>query len=167
MSMKFVQAAFASIVLSLFPTAAHAAGVPAPALPATTTAPAAAKLTVQVLGQVKRPGALRLDAGARLSDALTAAGANVEKLVARAGGAPVPDTDCALGGPGLRHVFLLRTTEASKTIGFEIDVSLARQQHDVRYDPLLQDNDQIYVPQCRPGVKVISAPPTFPIPYDG
>ncbi len=131
---------------------------PAPA-PAVT---AAAKLTVHVLGRVKIPGTLRLDAGAQLSDARTAAGADVEKLVARVGGAPVPDTDCALGGSGSRNVYLMRTTESSKATAYVIDVSLARQQHDLRYDPLLQDNDRIYVPECRPKVKVISTPPTFP-----
>ncbi|MDP9107190.1 MAG: hypothetical protein M3N49_14825, partial [Candidatus Eremiobacteraeota bacterium] len=60
---------------------------------------------------MKIPGTLRLDAGAQLSDARTAAGADVEKLVARVGGAPVPDTDCALSGSGSRNVYLMRTTE--------------------------------------------------------
>ncbi len=165
MSMRCASGAFASIVLALSPAAAEAADVPAqtPAPPA-TTAPAAAKLHVRVIGRVKNPGTLQLDAGARLSDALTAAGANFEKLIARVGGVPVPDTNCVLGGPGLRNVYLTRTNEASKQATYAIDVSIARQQHDVRYDPLLQDDDHIYVPRCRPKVKVILTPPTFPTP---
>jgi len=165
--MNLAAVAVATIVFSMPPLGTRADDVPAP-VPTTTAAPSAVKFTVQVLGRVKHPGAIRLDAGARLSDALTAAGADIEKLVARVGGLPVPDTDCALGGPGLRNVYLMRTTDASsKGPTFAIDVSLARQQHDLRYDPLLQDNDRIYVPECRPRVKIISTPPTFPIPFDG
>ena len=166
MSMNSVSALFASIVLSSAPVAAHAGDVPpqTPVAP-TTTAPVAPKLTVQVIGRVKHPGTLRLDAGARLSDALTAAGADFETLIARVGGAPVPDTDCVLGGPelaqGLPHAHD-RSVEARSR--YAIDVSVARQQHDLRYDPLLQDDDEIYVPQCRPKVKVILTPPTFPTP---
>jgi protein involved in polysaccharide export with SLBB domain len=166
MAMKLGAAVFTSIVLSLVATAAttRAADVPA-SVPA--SAPAAAKLRVHVVGRVKHPGTLQLDAGARLSDALTAAGADFEKLIARVGGEPVPDTDCVLGGPSLRQVYLTRTTETSKPATYAIDVSMARQQHDVRYDPLLRDDDRIFVPQCRPKVKVILTPPTFPTPLNG
>ncbi len=156
MSMKRVAAILASTVLLLAPAAARAADAPAqaPVTPA-TTAPAATKLRIQVAGRVKNPGTLQFDAGARLSDALTAAGADFEKLIARIGGAPVPDTDCVLGGPALQYVYLMRTTESSKVTGYVIDVSIARQQHDLRYDPLLQDNDRIFVPECRPKFKII------------
>ena len=168
MSMKSVSALFASIVLSSAPVAAHAGDVsPQTPVAPTTTAPVAPKLNVHVMGRVKHPGTLRLDAGARLSDALTAAGADFETLIARVGGAPVPDTDCVLGGPSLRQVYFTRTTEASKDATYAIDVSAARQQHDLRYDPLLRDDDRIYVPQCRPKVKVILTPPTFPTHVDG
>jgi protein involved in polysaccharide export with SLBB domain len=163
---NLIATAIASIVVlsASAPSRADDGQVP-PA--ATTAVPAAAKFTVHVVGRVKHPGTLQLDAGARLSDALTAAGADFETLIARAGGTPVPDTDCVLGGPSLRQVYLTRTTAASKPATYAIDVSMARQQHDVRYDPLLRDDDRIYVPQCRPKVKVILTPPTFPTPLNG
>ena len=169
MSMRHVPAAvLASIVLTLAPAAARAGDLPAqvPA-PPTTTAPAPAKLRVHVAGRVKNPGTLQLAAGARLSDALTAAGADFEPLIARVGGAPVPDTECVLGGSGLRNVYLTRATAASKQATYIIDVSIARQLHDLRYDPLLQDDDRIVVPECRRNSKVILTPPTFPTPFDG
>jgi protein involved in polysaccharide export with SLBB domain len=116
------------------------------------TVPApAAKLTVQVLGRVKKPGEVVLDAGARLSDALTAAGAFVlERLIARVGGTPIVDPECTPGGPQLRYVYIMRTsaTDSSKTTGYAVD--LARMvQHDVRFDMLLSPNDKIFVPECR------------------
>ena len=163
MSLKFATVALASIAFSFAPSPARADDVPGPA-PAATTAPAAAKLSVQVLGRVEHPGAYKLDAGTRLSDALNAAGAwAFETLVARLGGTPVPDTECMLGGSGLQNVFLMRTTETSKNMGYMIDVTMMRRQHDLRYDPLLQDRDRIFVPECRPKAKFIPTPPMFPI----
>ncbi len=133
--------------------------------PGDQPAVAVEKVRVHVSGRVKTPGIVELDAGARLSDALNASGAFAfETLVARVGGTPVPDTACMLGGPNLRTVVLIRTTAASRPVFSMIDVSLARQQHDLRYDPLLKANDKIVVPECPPKVKIISTPPMFPTP---
>jgi hypothetical protein len=152
--MNLTSVAVAAIILSLAPTAIRADDSATPASP---TAPAATKLHVRVIGRVKNPGTYTLDAGTRLSDALAAAGAEFDMLVARGAGPLVPDTDCALGGPGLRYVYLARTSETSKTIGYMIDI--ARQRDDARYDPLLRDGDGIFVPDCRPKGKYISTPP--------
>ena len=126
----------------------------------TVSAPAA-KIAVQVLGRVKKPGEVVLDSGARLSDALTAAGAfAIERLVARVGGTPIVDPECTPGGPQLRFVYITRTstTDSSKTTSYAVD--LARMvQHDLRYDMLLSPNDKIFVPECRSLTQ-----PRFPIP---
>ncbi|HEY6236124.1 MAG TPA: SLBB domain-containing protein [Candidatus Elarobacter sp.] len=151
--------ALGSVVLSVTPAMAHAADV---LEPTATTAPAAAKLTVQVLGRVKQPGTVRLETGARLSDALTAAGAQFDTLVALGPGPLVRDTDCMLGGSSLQYVFLTRTTETSKNMSYMIDISNMLRHHDLRYDPLLRDDDKIVVPECRPQGRMIATPPTFP-----
>ncbi|MDQ6942003.1 MAG: SLBB domain-containing protein [Candidatus Eremiobacteraeota bacterium] len=130
---------------------------------ADTAPPAAAKFTVLVLGRVKKPGNVVLDSGARLTDALTAAGAYaIEALVARLGGTPIVDPECTPGGPQLPYAYLMRTSTAdsSKSIGYAIDLARVR-QHDLRYDMLLKPNDKIFVPECRSLIK-----PRFPIPLD-
>ena len=152
-------AVLASMMLALNCAPARAGG-DAPA--ADTPAPAAAKVTVQVLGRVKSPGTIVLDSGARLSDALTAAGAfAIEPLVARVGGTPVPDAECTIGGSGLRYVFLTRTVDSSHQRSYAIDVWAVR-QHDARYDMLMNPNDKIIVPECRRWSRTILTPPTFP-----
>jgi SLBB domain-containing protein len=162
MSMQRTAVAVATVLLSLSPIAARGGeDVPAP-LPTATTGPVAAKVSVKVLGRVKNPGTLQLDTGARLSDALTAAGAQFDTLVALSPGPLVRDSYCMLGGPGSRYVFLTRTTETSKKNGYMIDVSIMLRHHDLRYDPLLRDDDEILVPECRPQMKFIPTPPTFP-----
>ena len=133
--------------------------------PSAIAAPAPAKVRVHVIGRVKNPGDYTLDAGARLSDVLIASGAYaLEKLVARTGGTPLPDTDCMLGGANLRSIFLTRATETSRTTAYLIDVTNALRRHDLRYDPVLQENDKIFVPECLPKVKIISTPPLSPAP---
>ena len=163
--MKLGSVVLSAIALSLVATAASArpADVPTPAATATgTTALASAELTLQVLGRVKNPGTLRLDSGARLSDALTAAGAEFDPLVARVAGPLVRDTDCMLGGASQQYVFLARPSDTPKNISYMIDVSIMLRQHDLRYDPLLRDGDKIFLPECRPRMKIVATPPTFP-----
>ena len=157
-------AVLASMMLALNCSPSNAAG-DAPA--ADAPAPATAKITVQVLGRVRNPGDVVLDSGARLSDALTAAGAfAIETLVARVGGPLVPDTECTPGGERLRYVYLARTSETSRNTAYAIDFA-ALLKHDPRYDMLLRPNDRIFVPDCRPWSRIILPPPTFPRPFAG
>ena len=157
-------AVLASMMLALTCSPASAAG-DAPAAGASPLA--APKVTVQVLGRVKNPGDVVLDAGARLSDALTAAGAfAIETLVARVGGPLVPDTECTPGGAQLRFVYLARTNETSQRTTYAIDYA-AVLKHDLRYDMLMRPNDKVFVPDCRPWSRIILPPPTFPRPFAG
>jgi protein involved in polysaccharide export with SLBB domain len=157
-------AVLASMMLALNCSPANAAGdTPAADAPA----PANAKITVQVLGRVKHPGNVVLDSGARLSDALTAAGAfAIEPLVARVGGPLVPDTECTPGGAQLRYVFLSRTVDSSRHTAYMIDYA-AVLKHDLRYDMLMRPDDKILVPECRTRSGIILPPPTFPRPFAG
>jgi protein involved in polysaccharide export with SLBB domain len=157
-------AILASMMLALNCAPANATG-DAPA--AEASAPATSKITVQVLGRVKKPGDVVLDSGARLSDALAAAGAfAIEALVARVGGPLVPDTECSAGSTRFPYVFLSRTGDSSRHTGFMIDVA-AVLRHDQRYDVLMLPNDKILVPECRPRAGFIRTPPTFPTPFAG
>jgi protein involved in polysaccharide export with SLBB domain len=152
----------AGMMLALYAAPVSAAG-DAPV--AETPAPATSKITVQVVGRVRTPGDVVLDSGARLSDALTAAGAfAIERLVARVGGTPIPDTECTPGGEQLRYVYLARTNDTSPNKAYVIDFR-ALLKHDPRYDMLLRPNDKIFVPECRPWSRIILRPPTFPHPF--
>ena len=147
-------ALLASMLLALNCVSASAAGDGTPA-----DAPATAKISVQVLGRVKSPGTVVLDSGARLSDALAAAGAfAIEPLIARIGGTPIVDTECTPGGPANRYVFLARSVDASHTPVYFIEIAAVR-KHDARYDMLMQPNDKIFVPECHWLTR-----PHFPIP---
>ena len=156
-------AVLASVMLALNCTPASADD----ATPAVAPPPATASFTVQVLGRVKKPGEIVLDSGARLSDALTAAGAfAIEALVARVGGPLVLDTECTPGGARLRYVFLMRTVDSSRHTAYMIDY-WAVLKHDLRYDMLMRPDDKIVVPECRPASGFIRTPPTFPNPFAG
>lgn len=99
---------------------------------------------------------------ARVSDALTIAAAySSDRLVARLGGTPVPDYDCMPGGAQARYVVLARS-EPAKNVAYYVDVEAARRLHDLRFDPLLRQNDRIFVPECP--VRGFKIAPTFPTP---
>ena len=133
---------------------------------APAAAPVAAKIRVQVLGQVKNPGNVELAAGARLSNALIKAGAySAETVAERPIAAVLAEVTCESGGADLRYVYLTRAVAADSSkpgMSYQIDVGRARQQHDLRYDPLLQQNDKIYVPECRPPLRPVRVPPIAP-----
>ena len=149
-------AVLAGLVLALNRFAAGAAGDGAP-----PDAPATAKVTVQVFGRVRSPGPVVLDSGARLSDALAAAGAfAIEPLVARAGGTPILDTECTPGGPSNRYVFLARAVDALHKAAYAVDIAAVRKR-DLRYDMLVQPNDKIFVPECRWLTRPHNPIPTF------
>jgi hypothetical protein len=140
--------AVASIVLGFGPAASRAA-TDTPAVGSETPAPVVAKFTVQIIGRVKKPGNIVLDQGARLSDALAAAGVK-------------ESSGCTFGGADLHRVFLTRAVESSGSTSYMIDVALAQQHKDLRYDPLLRANDRIFVPECRPSGIPILTPPMVP-----
>jgi hypothetical protein len=140
--------AVASIMLGFGPAASRAAA-DTPAVGSEMPAPVAAKFTVQIIGRVNRPGKYVLDEGARLSDALAAAGMN-------------DSPGCTFGGADLHRVFLTRAVESSRSASYMIDVALAQQHNDLRYDPLLRANDRIFVPECRPSGIPILTPPIVP-----
>ncbi|MBV8748203.1 MAG: SLBB domain-containing protein [Candidatus Eremiobacteraeota bacterium] len=169
MRWNFAFAALMTVVLSSAPAHARAADDVQPAPVAPTPMPVAPKVAVQVLGMVKNPGNYSLDAGARLSDALAAAGlSTIDAVNARAGIAP-DAPGCTAGGADFHRVFLTRRNEASKTWASSyqidvarVDVARARLNKDVQYDPLLRADDKIYVAECRPFRFPILVPPTFP-----
>lgn len=150
----------ACVILMLGPPPPSAAADdPAAALSPVPTG--TARITVTILGSVGSPGIRTFDVGARLSDALAAAGlAAVDAVNARAG-IPPDARGCTFGGADRHRVFLLRSAESPNPATYAIDVALARQRNDLRYDPLLRENDKIYVPECRP----FRIPIVVPLPH--
>jgi polysaccharide export outer membrane protein len=90
-------------------------------------------IRVQVLGAVSRPGNVEVNEGDRLSMALARAGTE------------------AATRPDLNRVYLTRINpETGKTLpSYEINLFQALQRGDQRYDPILQKDDKIYVPEAR------------------
>jgi polysaccharide export outer membrane protein len=90
-------------------------------------------IRVQVLGAVTRPGNVEVNVGDRLSMALARAGAE------------------AGAHSDLNRVYLTRIDPATgKTLpSYEINLYVALQRGDQRYDPILQKDDKIYVPEAR------------------
>ncbi|MDQ6942169.1 MAG: polysaccharide export protein, partial [Candidatus Eremiobacteraeota bacterium] len=87
---------------------------------------------VQVIGAVSRPGNVEVNVGDRLTMALARAGAE------------------AAVRPDLNRVVLTRLDPTTgKNTSFEIDVYRWLQHGERRYDPLLQKDDTIYVPEAR------------------
>ena len=72
----------------------------------------------------------------------------VDTLNARAG-IPVDAIGCTRGGADLHRVILVRTVEGSKNAGYQIDVATALRTKDLRNDPLLRQDDKIYITECR------------------
>lgn len=143
--------AIATIIPAYCPTAATAADATPPVADAASKS--AARIAVQVTGRVKNAGEYSLADGARLSDALAAAGA-FPAVPGPGDTTPLVDAvrGCTAGESDLHRVYLVRasTTSASQHLAYQIDVANARDRHDVRYDPLLRNDDKIIVPECRP-----------------
>ncbi len=89
-------------------------------------------LRVQVLGAVTRPGNVDVFEGDRLSVALARAGAE------------------AAAKPDLNHVFIRRKDATTgQSLSYEVDLFKALKGGDPRYDPILQKDDTVYVPETR------------------
>jgi polysaccharide export outer membrane protein len=87
---------------------------------------------VQVIGAVSRPGNVEVNVGDRLTMALARAGAE------------------ATVRPDLNRVTLTRLDPTTgKNTSFQVDVYQWLQHGDRRYDPILQKDDTIYVPEAR------------------
>jgi protein involved in polysaccharide export with SLBB domain len=85
-----------------------------------------------VLGAVVRPGNVEVNQGDRLSMALARAGAE------------------AGAKPDLTRVYLTRKDPATgKAVSYQIDMFQALQRGDQRYDPILQKDDTVYIPEAR------------------
>jgi polysaccharide export outer membrane protein len=90
-------------------------------------------IRVQVIGAVSRPGNVEVNEGDRLSMALARAGAE------------------ASVHPDLARVHLTRTDPLTgkTTPSYEINVYNALERGDQRYDPILQANDKIWIPEAK------------------
>jgi protein involved in polysaccharide export with SLBB domain len=90
-------------------------------------------IRVQILGAVSRPGNVEINKGDRLSMALARAGVDSSTH------------------PDLNRVFLTRTDLATGNTlpSFQIDVHKALEQGDQRYDPIMQRDDKVFVPEAR------------------
>jgi protein involved in polysaccharide export with SLBB domain len=137
------------VLLAMFPAgnlgAAEPPQGPAPQPPPQGTAPQAEAINVLVVGAVRKPGKLALPAGSRLADALDASGLRTST------------GPCMADQGDLHRVFLSRASEGRKT-SYMID--LAQAPADPRYNPLLRENDIVYVPECQAGLphKIIAIP---------
>jgi polysaccharide export outer membrane protein len=89
-------------------------------------------IRVQVIGAVSRPGNVEVNVGDRLTMALARAGAE------------------AAVKPDLNRVVLTRLDPATgKNTPYQIDLFQALEHGNKRYDPILQKDDTIYVPEAR------------------
>lgn len=130
----FVAAAALSlfVVPSVAVRAQQSGPATVPALPAATQPGDRVPIRIQVIGAVSRPGTIELAEGDRLSMALARAGA------------------AASLNPDLTRVFLTRADPTThRLVSFQINVFEALQRGDVRFDPLLRQDDKIFVPEAR------------------
>ena len=90
-------------------------------------------IRVQVLGAVSRPGNVEISEGDHLSMAIARAGAE------------------AASRPDLSRIHLTRTDPATGKVSgvYELNYFLAAEKGDLRYDPQLQVNDKIYIPEAK------------------
>lgn len=99
---------------------------------ATVYVTGAETIRVQVLGAVVRPGNVEVFEGDRLSMALARAGADAQAK------------------PDLNHVFIRRKDPTTgKSVSYEVDLYKALKGGDQHYDPVLQKDDTVYVPEAR------------------
>ena len=89
-------------------------------------------IRVQVLGAVSRPGNVEVNQGDRLSMAIARAGAEAQVR------------------PDLNRVTLTRRDPlTAKATSYQVDMYQALMHGDLRFDPILQKDDLIYIPEAR------------------
>lgn len=89
-------------------------------------------IIVKVLGAVSRPGNVEVNQGDRLSTALARAGVQ------------------SSAHPDLNRVTVERTDPVTKkATSYQLDVYQSLQKGDVRYDPILQKDDVVFIPESR------------------
>lgn len=89
-------------------------------------------LRVTVTGAVTRPGNVEVFEGDRLDMAIARAGAEAQAK------------------PNLNAIYLTRHDPTTgKTVSYQLDLYKALKGGDMRYDPILQKDDKIYVPEVR------------------
>jgi protein involved in polysaccharide export with SLBB domain len=96
-------------------------------------------IRVQVLGAVSRPGNVEINKGDHLSMAIARAGAD------------------AASRPDLNRVFIARKDPVTGvTTSYNVNLYLALEKGDQRFDPILVQDDKIYVPEAH-GISPVSA----------
>ncbi len=96
-------------------------------------------IRVQVLGAVSRPGNVEINKGDHLSMAIARAGAE------------------SASRPDLNRVFITRKDPATgQTTSYTVNLYQALERGDQRFDPVLVQDDKVYVPEAH-GISPVSA----------
>lgn len=98
---------------------------------ATVYVTGAETIRVQVIGAVTRPGVVDIFEGDRLDQALARAGTQ------------------ANAKPDLNKIYITRKDDTGKMVSYEVNLYNALKGGDMRYDPVLQKDDKIYVPEAK------------------
>ena len=125
--------------------------------PSATPAPATETLRVQVIGSVPKPGNVTLPAGSRLSDALAAAGLRLRTSGETLQGATLADIADCRQNPAELQVYFARGNGVQPAI---YQITVRQGPTDQRYDPLMRDDDKIFVASaCRSAIRIIKQYP--------
>jgi polysaccharide export outer membrane protein len=95
-------------------------------------------IRVQVLGAVSRPGNVEINKGDHLSMAVARAGAD------------------SAARPDLNRVFITRKDPVTgQTTSYQVNLYLALEKGEMQYDPILVQNDKVFVPEAH-GISPVS-----------
>jgi polysaccharide export outer membrane protein len=100
--------------------------------------PGGETIRVQVLGAVSRPGNVEINRGDHLSTAVARAGAD------------------SASRPDLNRVFITRKDPVSgQSTSYQVNLYLALEKGQMQYDPVLAQDDKVFVPEAR-GISPVS-----------